>query len=198
VRVTVTSSGPGVSEVSVLFAEEEEGAEATEGSEATAPNPILPVGPELIWGAGTFIVLALLMRYFLYPRLQRGTDARAELIRQGNEGAEQTRADIRQLQANYDAGIAGARAEAAAIIDAARAEVEADRRQKLEAANARISALKADAAAADDASRSAALSGVEDAVADVAAVLAGRALGRSVDPAELRPLAADVVSGGAR
>jgi hypothetical protein len=39
---------------------------------------------------------------------------------------------------------------------------------------------------------------VEDAVVLVAADLAGRALGRPIDPAELRPIAADVVPGGAR
>jgi F-type H+-transporting ATPase subunit b len=201
VRVIVTPSGPGLDTVTVLLAEEEEGTSTEESGteeEATAPNPILPVTWELIWGAGTFIVLALLMRYWLYPRLQKGTDARSETIKDGLESAEHTRASVRQLQTDYEVGIAAARAEAATVVDAARAELEADRRQKLEAATARISARKAEAAAADDASRQAALSGVEDAVADVAAVLAGRALGRTVDPAELRPVAADVVSGGAR
>jgi F-type H+-transporting ATPase subunit b len=151
-----------------------------------------------VWGAGTFLVLLLLMRVWLYPRLQKGTDARAAAIRDGLEDAESTRATIRQLQADYDAGIAAARAEAAVIVDAARADVDADRRQKLEAASARIASLKAEAAAADEASRQAALAGVEDAVADVAAVLAGRALGRPVNAGELRPLAAEAVAGGVR
>jgi len=199
VRVVVTSSAPGVHSVSVLQAEE--GGSSTEEAgteEKTAPNPILPVAGELIWGAGTFILLVLLMRYWLYPRLQKGTEARSASIRDGLESAEGTRASVRQLQADYDAGISAARAEAATIVDAARADVDADRRQKLEAANGRIAARKAEAAAADEADRQAALAGVEDAVADVAAVLAGRALGRSVDAGELRPVAADVVRGGAR
>ena len=36
------------------------------------PSPIAPELKEIAWGAGSFIVLALLMRFFLFPRLQAG------------------------------------------------------------------------------------------------------------------------------
>jgi F-type H+-transporting ATPase subunit b len=196
VRVIVTSSGPGLSTVSVLTAEE--GSSTTAESEKSPPNPILPAMTELAWAAGAFIVLVLLMRYFLYPRLQKGTEARNELIRSGNESAEETRASVRQLQADYDAGIAAARAEAGTVIDAARKAVDEDRAAKLAETTARIDEMKRVAVAEDEEARQAASSGVEEAVADVASVLAGRALGREVRIDELRPLAADVVSGGVR
>jgi len=41
------------------------------GDCGAGPSPILPEAKELAWGAGTFIVFALLMRFFLYPRLRR-------------------------------------------------------------------------------------------------------------------------------
>ena len=40
------------------------------------PGPIVPELKELAWGAGSFIVLAVLMRFVLFPKLKRGMDAR--------------------------------------------------------------------------------------------------------------------------
>ena len=42
----------------------------------TGPSPIAPEVKELVWGAGSFIVFALLMRFFLFPKLKKGMDAR--------------------------------------------------------------------------------------------------------------------------
>ena len=39
-------------------------------------NPIFPELKEIIWGFGAFIVLAVLMRWVLYPRLRKGMEAR--------------------------------------------------------------------------------------------------------------------------
>ena len=35
----------------------------------------------MLWGFGSFVVLALAMRFFLYPRLRKGMDARYRLIK---------------------------------------------------------------------------------------------------------------------
>ncbi len=39
------------------------------------PNPILPVGSEMIWGLGSFLLLVVLMRVALFPKLKKGMDA---------------------------------------------------------------------------------------------------------------------------
>ena len=50
--------------------------EASEYPCQEGPSPIAPEAKELAWGAGSFIVLALFMRFFLFPRLKKGMDAR--------------------------------------------------------------------------------------------------------------------------
>ena len=61
----------------------------------SAPNPIAPESKELYWAAGSFIVLALLMRFVLFPRLKQGMDARYSHIRAGHEQADNARAAAR-------------------------------------------------------------------------------------------------------
>ena len=55
----------------------------TTASTEEAPNPILPVGSEMAWGLGSFLVLVLLMRVWLFPKLKKGTDARYAKTRGG-------------------------------------------------------------------------------------------------------------------
>ena len=87
------------------------------------PSPIAPELKEIAWGAGSFIVLALLMRFFLYPRLKKGTDARYALIRDGHEQADTARAAARAcaqqtgrcLAAAESRAVAGRRARSGSI-----------------------------------------------------------------------------------
>ena len=56
------------------------GAEEGEAHEEVPENDLNPIFPELkevVWGFGAFIVLAVLMRWVLFPRMQKGTEARA-------------------------------------------------------------------------------------------------------------------------
>ena len=69
-------------------------AEATETAVAevkTAPNPVNPAKNEMLWAAGSFLVLFVLMRYFLFPRLKKGMDARYASIRSNSEGADSSK-----------------------------------------------------------------------------------------------------------
>ena len=77
------------------------------------PSPIIPEMKELAWGAGSFIVFALLMRFFLFPRLKKGMDSRYNSIREGHENADATRTSARSEVAQYDAAVVAAKAEAA-------------------------------------------------------------------------------------
>ncbi|NCZ69617.1 MAG: hypothetical protein EBY80_05465 [Actinobacteria bacterium] len=77
---------------------EPETEQATECGEG--PGPIIPEMKELAWGAGAFIVFALLMRIFLFPRVRKGMDARYNSIREGHESADAARASARgQIEA---------------------------------------------------------------------------------------------------
>jgi len=85
--------------------------------EDTGPNPISPEPKELVWGAGSFIVLLILMRLFLFPRIKKGMDARYAEIRGAHESADAMKAGAQADVASYEQALASVRAEAAARID---------------------------------------------------------------------------------
>lgn len=147
----------------------------------TAPNPVNPEGKELAWAAGSFLVLFVLMRYFLFPRLKKSMDARYANIRANSEGADQVKADAKSDVAEYEKALAAARAEAAGRIDAARQTVDNERNEQLAQVNARIAAARAEADQKNAAARAAAQGDVASAVATVASRVAELALGKAPD-----------------
>ena len=155
---------------------------AEEGSEAEGPakdlNPIAPELKEVVWGFGAFVVLALVLRLFLFSKVRDGMTSRYDSIEGDLEQAESLTASARADVAEYDAQVAAVRAEAQTRVDAARATLEAERSEKLAAANARIADKRGAAAAEVDAAKQAARGQVEAAVADVSARLGELATGR--------------------
>lgn len=162
------------------------------------PSPIIPEMKELAWGAGSFIVFALLMRLFLFPRLKKGMDARYNSIRAGHENADAARAAARSEVAQYEAAVAAAKADAAKVVDAARTTLEAERQAALQAANARIAVKREAAQAEADAARAAARSQIESAVGEVVGSAVRIATGKSPDTAAVTRAVADAMSAGVR
>jgi F-type H+-transporting ATPase subunit b len=136
VRTAVVTVTGGALRVELVSAESEEGKEFNPEESETptstecgpGPGPIIPEMKELAWGAGSFIVFALLMRVFLDPRLRKGMDARYNSIRDGHEAADAARASARSEVAQYEAAVSAAKADAAKVVDAARATLESTRR----------------------------------------------------------------------
>jgi F-type H+-transporting ATPase subunit b len=190
VPVVVTLEGG-----TVVLPRQETGTAAT--TSETAPNPILPVGKEMVWGFGSFLVLFVLMRFWLFPKVRKGMDARYAKIRADLDASETARAAAASEAQRYEEAIATARAEANDILDAARRDVEADRSTKVNAANARIAERRAVAAAETDEARRAALAQAEGVVVDVATAAAQRVLGQPVDRAVAERAVAEVVHAGA-
>src|SRR5215471_10761991 len=100
------ATGPGQLQVVVPAQTPTTTAESTK----TPPSPIAPEVKELVWGAGAFIVLAILMRLVLFPRVKKGMDARYGLIRDELEDADATRASAQAEMADYEAELAKVRA----------------------------------------------------------------------------------------
>lgn len=183
--VTVTVSAAG--HLQVILPAQTPTTEAESVAEAeTGPSPIAPEKKELLWGAGAFVVLAILVRLVLFPRLKKGMDARHELIRGEREEADRVRAQAEAELADYNAALAQVRAEANARIDSARQTLEGERQARLAEVNADIAARRAAAAAEAEAAKAAAREQVIAAAGNVAAVAGQRTLGRSVDPAVAR------------
>lgn len=147
----------------------------------TEPNPISPEMNELFWAGGSFIVLAVLMRFVLFPRLKKGMDARYAGIRGDIEGADKVKADAQADVAAYERALAEARAEGAKRVDAARQQVDAERTTKLAEVNRRIASARADADQQTAAARQAARGDVAAAVSTVATRAAELATGRTPD-----------------
>ena len=174
----VTSSGATI-EVSLLdstFVTAEEGSEA-EGPESDL-NPIFPEVKEVVWGFGAFVVLALVMRLFLFRKVRDGMTARYDRIEGDLETAQASTTSARADVADYETQLAAVRADAQTRVEAARATLEAERTEQIAAANARIAEKRGAAAAEVDAAKQAARGQVESAVADVSTSLTELATGR--------------------
>ena len=131
------------------------------------PSPILPEAKELLWGGGSFVVFLVLMRFFLYPKLRKGMDARYAKVEDGLEQADAARAAARAEVTEYEAALATVRAEAAERVDAARATLAGERETRLAEVNAEIAAQREAAMAESRAAREAAEADVRSAVTDV-------------------------------
>jgi F-type H+-transporting ATPase subunit b len=154
-------------------------------------NPIAPEAKEMIWGFGAFVVLAVCLTWWLFPKVREGMQARYDMIQSDKESAETLTAAARADVAEYEARLASVRAEAQEKVDAARATLEGERTEKVTAANARISEKRAAATAEVDAARQAAMGDVESAVSDVVARATQIATGK---PADLSTVGAAVQS----
>jgi F-type H+-transporting ATPase subunit b len=158
------------------------------------PGPIQPELNELYWGAGSFIVFALLMRFFLFPRLKKGMDARYAGIRSDHELADAERAAARAEVADYEAQLATVKAEAAAKVEAARQQLEAERQQRIGVLNAQLAERRAAAQAETDAAKLAVRDQIQAAVADVAGRAGELATGRRPDGAMVNRVVGEVMA----
>ena len=152
---------------------------------------------EVAWGFGSFLVLLVVMRLFLYPRLRKGMDARATLIQKGYTDAEQLTSAARSDVANYEQQLAAAKAEAAARIDAARQLLESERADVIAVANARNADKRAVAMAELESQRAAARGDTEAAVGSVVAHVAKLVTGVDPDPAVVADVVAGTINAGA-
>jgi F-type H+-transporting ATPase subunit b len=189
--VTVTTTGAG-HVVVVHLPQSTAVAETT--AEDKGPSPIAPEVKELAWGAGAFILLFVLMRLFIFPKLRQGMDARYGKIRGDHETADATRAGAKAEVAEYEAALATVKAEARERIDAARQTLENERSAALDEANARIATRRAEART--EAARAAAAPHIHEAVADVSSRAAELATGRRPDAATVTDIVASLMAGG--
>jgi F-type H+-transporting ATPase subunit b len=174
------------------------GATTTTVVKPTPPNPVNPAKNEMLWAAGSFLVLFVLMRYFLFPRLKKSTEARYASIRANSEGAVQVKADAKTDVAEYEKALDAARAEAAGRVDAARQTVDNERTAQLAQVNARIAAARAEADQKNAAARAAAQGDVAAAVATVATRVAELALGKAPDASVVNAAVASTMEGSRR
>lgn len=133
----------------------------------SGPSPLAVEVKELAWGAGAFIVLALLMRFWLFPAVKKGMDARYALIQDGHQQAGHARAAAKAEVAEYESALANVKAEANERVDTARQTLETERAARLAEVNEQINARREAAAAEAAAAREAVRGDIASAAADV-------------------------------
>lgn len=153
---------------------------ADEADEGTF-NPILPTLPEIIWSAIFFFGLWALMKFVLLPPIIAGRDARQARVTAGQDSVSDSESELAQLRAAHEERISEAKAEAASIIDAARAEAEAERAEAVAQVEANIAQLRGNAQSEIDAARASALAGAKGSVSELAVGAASKVLGRNLD-----------------
>jgi F-type H+-transporting ATPase subunit b len=163
---------------------------------AQEPNPILPEYREVLWGLGSFILLALLMRYVLYPRLERSMNERASNIQADLDAADHVSASVAGEQQAYADRLAAAHAEAASIVDAARSKAEAARTERLVGLNTELAGLRGAATMEVDAAKAAAQASFSDTIADLAVKAASKVVAKPLDVSSNRSTV-DAFVGGA-
>ena len=167
--------------------------------ETTGPNPISPEMKELQWGAGSFIVLFILMRLVLFPRLKKGMDARYAGIRSDHEDADAAKSGARADVVAYETALNDVRAQAATRIDAARQTLDTERQSQLAQVNSRIAARRAEADDRASAVKAAGRGQISDAVAAIATRAGEIASGRTPDAAVVKQAVVSAMeSAGAR
>lgn len=148
---------------------------------AEVSNPILPVGPELVWGAVTFFLLWALMKFVLLKPVQAGMEQRAEKIRADIDAADTAKAQAAQAVVDYEASLAVARAEATRIIEDGRAQGEAKRRELVAAAEAEVNAERTAANDRVAAAKAEAMVTLRSNVTTIAVGAAGAVVGKQLD-----------------
>ena len=160
-------------------------------------NPIALELKELVWGFGAFAVFALVLRYVIWPKLNRSIEGRSERIAKDHSEAAAITAAAQGDVAEYEAAKASARAEGQALVDEARALLETERSARIAEVNRGIAERRAAAVAEVEAAQEAARAEVEAAVASVTATVTLLALGREADPDVLREVVSSNVNTGA-
>ncbi len=181
-------------EIDVLAFVEE--GEAVEGEEEAPPNPVLPETNHMVWALGSFLLLWALMQYVLLPPLLKSREEREQKILADKQAADKARRALDEVQADYDASLASARAEADSVVDAAREEASQYRASVLADVNNETAEARSVAAGGLDESRAAAIDSLRGDVGDIAVAAASAVLGKDLDRSAQQDAIDSALSGG--
>lgn len=146
-----------------------------------SPNPILPATDEIIWGGAAFLILFGFMWWKGFPAVQRAMQARSDKIAADLDAAEQAKTEATTVLADHENQLAGAKAEAAQIVEDARTQADLVAAEIQARANEEVAQMRARAAADIESARSQAVSDLRGVVADIAVGAAERVIKSNLD-----------------
>jgi len=148
---------------------------------ASAPNPLIPALPDLVWGSLAF---AILLAFFIWkgvPSMNAALDARRDAIEGAIKRADEAQAGAQAALDQYNAQLAEARSEAASIRDQAREDAKQIRAELVEQAQADAARVVTNAQAQIEAERQSALVSLRAEVGAIALDLASGVIGESLN-----------------
>jgi F-type H+-transporting ATPase subunit b len=137
--------------------------------------------PQLVWLGITFLVLYLLMSKLIIPRVSGILAQREDRIDGNLQRAEALKEEAAQVLAAYQKAIADARGQAQAALAKAGADIAAETAAREAEFAKKMADQTAAAEAGIRAAKTKALADVRGIAAEVAALMAGKITGTSVD-----------------
>ncbi|MDQ3864482.1 MAG: F0F1 ATP synthase subunit B [Actinomycetota bacterium] len=153
----------------------------------------LPNTSLIFWEIISFAVLLFLLVRYVYPPIRRQIRERQSQIQRSIDEAEKTRAEARELLAEYRRQIEEARGEGRRILDEARKQAEAQRERIKREAREEGDRIIQRAREEIDRERESAVREVRSEVADMVVQATEQVLGRSIDRDEHERLIAQAL-----
>jgi F-type H+-transporting ATPase subunit b len=154
---------------------------AAENDEPSGLELILPDPVELLWGAISFTLVALVLIKVAWPRIREAVERREREIHGSLEEAEAAKAEAQQRKEEYEKQIADARGEANRIIEDARRQAEEVRKDLVAKAEKEAEGIVARAQEQIAAERDRAVQDLQGEIAEMSITLAEKVVGRSLD-----------------
>jgi F-type H+-transporting ATPase subunit b len=149
--------------------------------EASGTDLILPATSELVAGLIAFAIVGAIVWRFALPQIQKALDERQAAIVGKMEEAEATKQDAEKLRSDYEAQIAGAKSEAAQILEDARHQAESMKADIVARAQDDAAAIAERARTEIDSERASAMAGMRNEVANLSVEMAQKVVGGTVD-----------------
>ena len=161
---------------------------AAEGGGREGLDLVLPETAELVGGALAFLLVAVLLGRFAWPRIERTVREREGQVQKSLEDAENAKAEAERAKKEYEEQLADARGEANRIIEDGRRQAEEVRKDLIAKAEKDAEAVVARASEQIEAERRRTVQELQAQVADLSIELAEKVVGRSLDGSTQRDL----------
>ena len=140
--------------------------------------------PQLIWLAGIFVTLYLVMSKWIIPNVGSVLQERADRIGKDLGEAQRLKAETAKALANYEQALSEAKAGAQKIVDENRAVLNAEINKERALVEARIATQTAEADKRIAAAKTQAMGSVDEIAGDTARAIVGQLIGLDVGAAE--------------
>lgn len=154
-------------------------------------NPMKLYYLEMVWATVLFILFALILGLFVWPKILGALQAREAKLEGDLAGAETAREQAEAALAEYKTKIAEAQKEAAKVVEEAKKAAEQVANKLKSDTESDIASMRERAAAEIASAKQAALDEVYAQTAELSTQIAGRILKREINAADQQQLVSD-------